>query len=582
MKEKTMKTISVFLLAVVAAVCFWGMMYFAPVRAEEPTPILMAEGASVRYKTDEETDRSGLRFTAYVSEAYKSANETAEYGMLLIPADVLGEEELTAESSGAANKAAEVWFTESDKDGYAKFTTVLYNIPETEYGRVIAARAYIKQRDAYTYSATEKRSVAQVASYALAAGDEHKEELNAYVDSAVKSFTVEENLTLKKGDTAKAEVAIEPAELTPMYHSENETVVSVAADGTVTANTYGEAKITVTLGSTVKTISVSVPTPEGVFSDFSDASFVDEVSKGVDTYWQAATFDPEYVDEIAGTNDGAVVVTMTANTNKLALVRVNFRKAILESDRPDGLIMRFKLEGASVYGMKSAGVSGFYFENGNTKIYNDSDGWMFIKIGSGTSNFGGTIEGFDILLWKAEAGGTVTFALDYISNYAGVGEVLAENEYADFSSASYIFGVSAIGHGDWDALSRTVNYVSPADGCDDGKLVVELKTRKVSYNTGLAAFKLQLRKPIEKSTVTSITVRIKYDKLYAVYFSGGSVDTANLSGVTQGEADENGWRVLTISNSVLKQESVSEIYFMFAGAEEGSTLTIELDYIMAE
>lgn len=92
-------------------------------------------GASVRYKEDEEVNRSGIRFSAYISENYKNENPEAQYGMLLCPADLLGENELTAETENAVNKITEVWSEENDKEGYAKFTTVLYNIPESEYGQ---------------------------------------------------------------------------------------------------------------------------------------------------------------------------------------------------------------------------------------------------------------------------------------------------------------------------------------------------------------------------------------------------------------------------------------------------------------
>lgn len=246
--------------------CFTAVLFAREVYAEDlSSDIVMAEGAAVRYKnSEEEIDKSGIRFDAYVSESYKAANEGATYGMLLIPAEMLGaEEELTVDTANAVNQATEVWRTASDKEGYDMFSTVLYGIPESGYGTVIAARAYILNEGVYTYSDVQKRSVAQVASMALAAGDEHTKELNAYVDGALKeenggSFTIPETLTLGMGFDTALEVSVSPAELVPTYASENEKIVTVTKDGTVTAVGEGTANIVVTLGSSVKKTAVTV------------------------------------------------------------------------------------------------------------------------------------------------------------------------------------------------------------------------------------------------------------------------------------------------------------------------------------
>ena len=246
--------------------CFTAVLFAREVYAEDlSSDIVMAEGAAVRYEnSEEEIDKSGIRFDAYVSESYKAANEGATYGMLFLPAEMLGaEEELIADTANAVNQATEVWRTASDKEGYDMFSTVLYGIPESGYGTVIAARAYILNEGVYTYSDVQKRSIAQVASMALAAGDEHTKELNAYVDGALKeenggSFTIPETLTLGMGFDAALEVSVSPAELVPTYASENEKIVTVTKDGTVTAVGEGTANIVVTLGTSVKKTAVTV------------------------------------------------------------------------------------------------------------------------------------------------------------------------------------------------------------------------------------------------------------------------------------------------------------------------------------
>lgn len=248
-----------------ATVCFLSLFFVRSVSAQtETADIYMADGAAVRYKEQEETDRSGIRFDAFVSSEYKSENPDAAYGMLLIPASELGEGALTKETAGAIDKETEVWRAESETEGYDKFSTVLYNIPENAYGTVIAARAYIENGEDVVYAEqTIERSIAQVASEAVAEGDDH-EELLAYIDGALKtenggSFTVaESSLDLYVGDSKKLTVTIAPAELTAIYASDNGEVVSVSQDGTLTALAEGSANVTVTLGSAVKTVEVSV------------------------------------------------------------------------------------------------------------------------------------------------------------------------------------------------------------------------------------------------------------------------------------------------------------------------------------
>ena len=256
------RTIKKALAAVVFAIVFLtGILCFAVINAahaEGASPVKMLEGASVRYQMQEETDRSGIRFTAYVETEYKADNPEAVYGMLLIPSDLLGEGELTVGTASAVNKVVEVWTT-SEEEGFDRFNVVLYNIPESEYGRVITARAYVKNGDVYTYSEESvSRSLGQVASLALADGDQNVEELNAYVDGAVVNFSVQESVSMEVGESVKASVKIEPQELAAVYESESDTVLSVADDGTITAVAEGVASVTVRLGSAEKTINVTV------------------------------------------------------------------------------------------------------------------------------------------------------------------------------------------------------------------------------------------------------------------------------------------------------------------------------------
>ena len=258
MSKTFRKTAALIVFAVVAIISAFCFNVFNTARAESAAPVKMMAGASVRYKAEEEIDRSGIRFSALAETAYKSENPDAVYGMLLIPSDLLGENELTVETPSAVDKVVEVWAT-SEEEGFDRFNVVLYNIPESEYGRVITARAYVKNGDVYTYSEESvSRSLGQVASLALKAGDNRIEELNAYVDGAVANFAVQESAALEVGESVKASVTVEPQELVAIYESEDETVLSVADDGTITAHAEGVSSVTVRLGSAQKTISVTV------------------------------------------------------------------------------------------------------------------------------------------------------------------------------------------------------------------------------------------------------------------------------------------------------------------------------------
>lgn len=147
-----MKTISkkLFTIAVLATVTlFCGMflwMTAVPAYAEENKAVVveMKTGASVRYKSaGEETDYSGMRFTAYIDEEYKEKNSEAEYGMLMIPEKLL-KGELSAMTENVVNTQIENWAV-SDREGYAMFCAVLYDIPETEYGTNIMAISRLNQ-----------------------------------------------------------------------------------------------------------------------------------------------------------------------------------------------------------------------------------------------------------------------------------------------------------------------------------------------------------------------------------------------------------------------------------------------------
>ena len=274
--SKTIKSVLVFIaFAIIALSSTFCLILMDRVKAESSVPVKMVEGASVRYKREETTDRSGIRFSAQVEKTYKEANPDAVYGMLLIPSELLGGEELTALTPNVSDTEIHVW-ADSEIYGYDLFNVVLYNIPAEKYGETITARAYVKNNGVYTYSeAIVVRSVGQVASIALAEGDTHTSELENYIDGAVDTFEVEDIFELEIGTTKAAPVTISPQELVAIYTVEGD-AVTVNENGEITALSVGEASVKVRLGSEEKTILVKV-------NELLDLQFEDSTARTIYT-----------------------------------------------------------------------------------------------------------------------------------------------------------------------------------------------------------------------------------------------------------------------------------------------------------
>ena len=235
--------------------------------AETTEVIEMVEGASVRVEAP-----SGIRFTARVDETYLEngqVKEGYEVGMLIIPSALLGEDELTAGTANVSKTVASVFDTvDNQKEGMATFNVALCDITETHYATELSARAYIYNKDTgkYIYSALneiQERSVAQVASLALAGGDSDESGiLTNYIDKCNPTLTVggngadEINLTLKVGDTVSVETT--PASLVPAFVCESNAVTCEDKTITVESEFDNVVIVTVKLGSVTKTVNVQV------------------------------------------------------------------------------------------------------------------------------------------------------------------------------------------------------------------------------------------------------------------------------------------------------------------------------------
>lgn len=156
------------------------------------TPVVL--GGSVRL-----SNPTGLRFQSIVPTGLK--NSGATFGTLIIPKAVLGEQELTHETTSAEDVVQKQWATESVKEhyptsymeGYEYFHAVLTEIPAQYYSAEIVARSYVCANGQYYYSEPMTRSIAQISAFALADGYTDSV-LYDYVDTALAGTT----LTMEK------------------------------------------------------------------------------------------------------------------------------------------------------------------------------------------------------------------------------------------------------------------------------------------------------------------------------------------------------------------------------------------------
>ena len=240
---------------------------------DETSRVQMLEGASVRIGDKAETGDQAIRFIHYVKKSYFDTLVNPETGVYMIPADLLTMDELTNETPKAKKIVSQVVLEETET--HYVYSTVLYNIPESSYGRDIVARAYIKNGSNYVWARNpQTRSLAYVASAALKDGKDSSgnafnatavQYLNNYVDKAMTDLSfAEQTYTMEVGEkqtiipSIVAKYATDDLSgLIIKYSSNNENVATVE-NGKVVAKGAGFAKITATLGSTTASYTVCV------------------------------------------------------------------------------------------------------------------------------------------------------------------------------------------------------------------------------------------------------------------------------------------------------------------------------------
>ena len=251
------------LLFCTALSCFAiGFANMSIVAKANETPLFsIVDGASVRIE-----EPYGMRFSADYSKTLFNQDGTLkegyEAGILLIQTEELNGE-LVIGTAGAKNVTAMVWDTEKGAKDHYRLNAVMSNIPETEFDTYVTARAYLKQGTEVSYSGTQTRNVAQVASRAMADGYTGTV-IENYINKVNPSITLptevdsENTVTLSLGQSVSFAVA--PEYLTATLSFSANDIVNVE-NTTLTAVKAGETDVSIQLGTLVKTMHINVVAP---------------------------------------------------------------------------------------------------------------------------------------------------------------------------------------------------------------------------------------------------------------------------------------------------------------------------------
>ena len=279
MKAKN-KTIT-FILAVLCIICFSMYLYIG-----NTSKALAEQSVSGEFKVlgasallINKGEEGAIRFGIQCSEDdYELIKDGAKSAVLLMPTDILGNDELTVEYKKTVSGEKYVEPRNVDvSDLWVKngnlYTAYVYmrNIPEDFYNYNITARAYIKfDGEQPLYSNSESRSLAYVAGAAIADGMTETC-LKDIVDSVVDSISFAQN-----------EIEADIYELIDMpevsgnlgipvtYEVEDSTVAKVV-DGKVVALKAGETEVYAVVGN-VKSNALNLT--------IKDIDFAGEIAKG--------------------------------------------------------------------------------------------------------------------------------------------------------------------------------------------------------------------------------------------------------------------------------------------------------------
>ena len=363
---KNIKKVCIIWMSLLAsASAFGGVATMTYVSADGET--IVVDGASVRM-----SDPTGIRFETLVEK-----QEGYTYGTLIIPKSLLGERELTvAVGADALNVTAEKW--NSDNSG---FTVVLggangengiTDFPELKYNETLVACSYMLKDGEYTYSAPIERTLAWVASMALA----DTSEANKITNTTQRAF-LEGICDYVVGDdafafTKKETIAVSSVDLGAMYTSSNGSeglaaiwssnatdVATVNEKGLVSITGEGSATITAKIGT--KTASVVVKSGAKIEGTLTGAT--DGVAK-LDLYDVNGAYLATYDATVSGGAYTAVAESAIANDAAKAIVSQGANAAFIDdlatSKNGEMVSAKYRVGNATLNGKTIASTESTY------------------------------------------------------------------------------------------------------------------------------------------------------------------------------------------------------------------------------
>ena len=423
---------------------------------EAASPVLtMKEGASVRL-----FEPTGIRFVTEISaEDYAEiieADKNAEFGTLIIPTEVLGNTQITAENYkdlDAELIVTETWLadTETTKSyagalvGTETADGNYENFPAEFYDCELTAVSYCAYNGKVIFAENPQRySMAYTASALLAEGqtDPFLTEITDSVLADGLAFGAE-SYTVRVGQTMPTSLVSgeKAVNMKAVYSSKSETI-TVDENGVISASVPGSATITATIGNQTAQAAVIVA-ETGMVLDFSSSA---DAPTGGDV--SEATWLDSY--------EGATgVLKMHVGVWK-GYTNTTEWKPIFDSSDYSGythLAFRVKVEGFTgnnfKFYYKVEGTGGDTAVEYNMEFTADTDGWttVYLPIETFVNNFDGFAQKTQLLfLNNPELNDTQTYlyldsirAVNKISiddMAVKVGETVDFKDIVEFSGAT--------------------------------------------------------------------------------------------------------------------------------------------------
>ena len=277
------RSLIVKLLVVLFMACCIGTTLSATLNAKADTNGFELLRAEIRSEAP-----AGIRFVTNVSSDFYADHSDDVFGTLIIPTNLLGENEvLSLTTPKAQNIVTKNWKVQPGSGDVYTYTSTLIgkdmdsSLPEKEWNRDLTAVSYVWDGTNYEsaiYSDAQVRSMAGVAATVLA--DESLEEDEAVFfkqicDTVIGSegFAFEQGASVSKKDLAQSITLSLTGNkgLKAKFVSDSQDI-TVDANGVVTATAYGTATITATIGTKTASIDVSYVEPVATSLSFKQDS----------------------------------------------------------------------------------------------------------------------------------------------------------------------------------------------------------------------------------------------------------------------------------------------------------------------